>query len=130
MRASIVAISRSQARAFGDIPVAAVIHHGIDLDLHRFGPGDGGYLLFVGRMSADKGVHHAVRVARRAGCRLIISAKIREPAERAYFEHRCSRCSCRVTTMPAEQPLAARLRLMRTRRPWSTRSPGRSPSAW
>ena len=65
--ASIVAISHAHARSFGDIPVAAVIHHGIDLDVHKPGPGTGGYLLFTGRMSPDKGVHHAVCVARRAG---------------------------------------------------------------
>ena len=84
----IVAISHSQALASAGIPIAAVIHHGIDLEVYRPGPGDGGYLLFVGRMCADKGVHIAVRVARRAGQRLVIVAKMREPAERAYFEQR------------------------------------------
>ena len=64
--AAIVAISHAHARCFGGVPVAAVIYHGIDLDLYTPGPGTGGYLLFVGRMSADKGVHHAVRAARRA----------------------------------------------------------------
>ena len=68
--ASIVAISHAHARSFGDIPVAAVIHHGIDLDAYKPGPGDGGYLPFIGRMSPDMGVHHAVRVARRALARL------------------------------------------------------------
>lgn len=111
--ASIVAISWSQARAFGGIPVAAVIHHGIDLDIHRPGPGTGGYLLFVGRMSADKGVHLAVRIARRAGRRLIISAKAREPGEVAYFERAVRPLLAPADDLPAEQPLATRLRLMR-----------------
>ena len=84
--ASIVAISHAHARSFGGVPVTAVIHHGIDLDVYTPGPGTGGYLLFVGRMSADKGVHHAVRAAQRAGWPLVIAAKMREPAERAYFE--------------------------------------------
>jgi len=65
--ASVVAISPAHARSFGGVPVAAVIHHGIDLNVHKPGPGTGWYLLFVGRMSAGKGAHHAVRVARRAG---------------------------------------------------------------
>jgi len=111
--ASIVAISRSQARSFGDIPVAAVIHHGIDLDVHQFGPGTGGYLLFVGRMSADKGVHLAVRIARRAGRRLVIAAKVRDPGEIAYFERAVRPLLAPEDDLPAEQPLAARLRLMR-----------------
>jgi glycosyltransferase involved in cell wall biosynthesis len=38
-------------------------------------------------MSPDKGVHVAARVARAAGVPLRIAAKMREPAELAYFEH-------------------------------------------
>jgi glycosyltransferase involved in cell wall biosynthesis len=112
-QASIVAISRAHARSFDDIPVAAVIHHGIDLGTYRPGSGDGGYLLFVGRMSPDKGVHHAVRVARRAGWPLVITAKIREPAERAYFDRQVRPLLGSEDDMRAEQPLAARVDLMR-----------------
>lgn len=111
--ASIVAISRSQARSAAGIPIAAVIHHGIDLDMYRPGPGGGGYLLFVGRMSAEKGVHHAVRIAGRAGKRLVIVAKMREPAERAYFEQRVRPLLRPSDDMPTEQPLASRIELMR-----------------
>jgi glycosyltransferase involved in cell wall biosynthesis len=111
--ASIVAVSHAHARCFGDIPVTAVIHHGIDLDVHKPGPGTGGYLLFVGRMSADKGVHRAVRVARRAGRPLVISAKMRDPAERAYFEQQVRPLLRPGDSIPAEQPLAVRLELMR-----------------
>jgi len=111
--ASIVAISHAHARSFGDIPVAAVIHHGIDLDVHKPGPGTGGYLLFIGRMSPDKGVHHAVRVARRAGWPLVIAAKIREPAERAYFDQQVRPLLGPGDDMLAEQSLAARVELMR-----------------
>ena len=111
--ASIVAISHSQALASGGIPIAAVIHHGIDLEVYQPGPGDGGYLLFVGRMCADKGVHLAVRIARRAGQRLVIVAKMREPAERAYFEQRVRPLLEPGDEMPAELPLESRLELMR-----------------
>jgi len=111
--ASIVAISHAHARSFGDIPVAAVIHHGIDLDVYTPGPGTGGYLLFTGRMSADKGVHHAVRVARRAGWPLVITAKMREPAERAYFDQQVWPLLGPEDEILAEQPLAARVDLMR-----------------
>jgi glycosyltransferase involved in cell wall biosynthesis len=111
---SIVAVSHSHAQSAGGIPIAAVIHHGIDLQVHRPGTGNGGYLLFVGRMSPDKGVHHAVRVARRAGQRLMIAAKMREPAERAYFEKQVRPLMQPGDDMPAEQPLAVRLELMRS----------------
>ncbi len=44
------------------------------------------YLLFLGRMSPDKGVHVAVRVAARAGLPLVIATKMRHPDEMAYYE--------------------------------------------
>ena len=109
----IVAVSHAQAAALGGIPVAAVIHHGIDLDVYKPGPRTGGYLLFVGRMSPDKGVHHAVRVARLARWPLVISAKIRGPAERAYFDQQVRPLLGSGGDMPVEQPLAVRLELMR-----------------
>lgn len=111
--ASIVAISHAHARCFGEVPVAAVIHHGIDLDVYKPGPGTGGYLLFVGRMSPDKGVHHAVRAAQSAGWPLVIVAKIRDAAERAYFEERVRPLLGPGADLPAEEPLAVRLELMR-----------------
>jgi glycosyltransferase involved in cell wall biosynthesis len=85
-RAAVIAISHDQASRAGRVPVSAVIHHGIDLDAYQFGPGDGGYLLFLGRMSPDKGVHLAVRAAHAAGRPLRLASKIREPAEWEYFE--------------------------------------------
>jgi len=83
---SIIAISHRQAAAAGDIPIAAVIHHGLDVDRFPMGRGKGGYALFLGRMSADKGVHTAIRIARLARVPLKIAAKLREPAEQAYFD--------------------------------------------
>ena len=79
--AALVAISRSQRRSAPDLAFRRVIHHGIDLDLHRPGPGGGGYLMFVGRMSPDKGVHRAVDIARRAGMPLVVTAKMWEQVE-------------------------------------------------
>lgn len=84
----IIAISRHHASTAVDaaIPVAAVIHHGVDLEHYSLGPGGGGYALFLGRMNPDKGVDHAIRVAKKAGMPLRIAAKMREPEERAYYD--------------------------------------------
>ncbi|MGH4011846.1 MAG: glycosyltransferase family 4 protein [Pseudonocardiaceae bacterium] len=109
---AIVAISYAQARCAGDIPIAAVIHHGIDLNAYRPGPG-GDYLLFVGRMCEEKGVHRAIRVAKRADRKLVIVTKIREPNERAYFEHKVRPLLSATDELPVEQPLSQRLELMR-----------------
>jgi len=111
--AAIVAISHAQAATAGSIPITAVIHHGLDLDVYRFGPGGGGYLLFMGRMSPDKGVHRAVRIAKRAGKRLVIVTKMREAGERAYYR-RCVRPLLGPDDEPPrEPPLAERLELLR-----------------
>ncbi len=85
-RVPVIAISHHHASTAGDIAVAGVIHHGLDVDAFPLGDGDGGYALFLGRMSPDKGVDVAVRVARQAGVSLRIAAKMREPAEVAFFE--------------------------------------------
>jgi glycosyltransferase involved in cell wall biosynthesis len=42
----------------------------------------------MGRMSPTKGPHRAARLARAAGQRLVIAAKMQEPAERHYFDER------------------------------------------
>jgi glycosyltransferase involved in cell wall biosynthesis len=84
-RLPVVAISRSQAASAPEIAVDRVIHHGLDPDQYPMGRGDGGYLLFLGRMTPDKGVREAVSAARAAGRRLVIAAKAREPAEQRYF---------------------------------------------
>lgn len=85
-RVPVIAISEHHARTAEPIAVAAVIHHGIDVDSFPMGDGDGGYALFLGRMSPDKGVARAVHLAREAGIPLKIAAKMREAGEHAYFQ--------------------------------------------
>jgi glycosyltransferase involved in cell wall biosynthesis len=82
----IIAISHSQAASAANIPIAAVIHHGVDPLQFPFCAEPDDYWLFLGRMSAAKGVHRAARIARDAGIRLVIAAKMREPGEQRYFE--------------------------------------------
>jgi glycosyltransferase involved in cell wall biosynthesis len=87
-RIPLIAISHHQASTAGPVPVAGVIHHGLDLDRFPLGSGRGGYALYLGRMTPHKGVHTAVEVARAAGLPLQIAAKMREREERAYFAER------------------------------------------
>jgi glycosyltransferase involved in cell wall biosynthesis len=83
---SVLAVSHHQASTAAGVPVAGVIHHGIDVDAVPVGRGDGGYASFLGRMSPDKGPRQAALVARAAGVPLRMAAKLREPAERDYYE--------------------------------------------
>ncbi len=84
---SIIAISQSQASFAGDLPIARVIHHGIDTAEFPVGDGGGGYFLFLGRMAPDKGARRAVRIARQAGVPLLLAAKMREPLELEYYDN-------------------------------------------
>ncbi|MGH7734652.1 MAG: glycosyltransferase family 4 protein, partial [Gemmatimonadales bacterium] len=89
-RVPIICISRAQHAAAAHIPIAGVIHHGIDPTPFPFGDGrgdaEGEYLLFLGRMAPDKGAHRAIEVARKSGHRVLLAAKMREAWERAYFD--------------------------------------------
>ncbi len=91
-RVPIVCISHAQRRAAPEIPVARVIHHGVDASQFPIGEGggdeDGPYVLFLGRMAPDKGPDRAIQVARKAGFRIYLAAKMRESWELRYFsEH-------------------------------------------
>jgi glycosyltransferase involved in cell wall biosynthesis len=81
----VIAISQDQASKAVDVAIAAVIHHGIDVDRIPVGAGGGGYAAFLGRMHPDKGIDVAIAAAREAGMPLRIAAKMSEPNEREYF---------------------------------------------
>jgi glycosyltransferase involved in cell wall biosynthesis len=82
---AVIALSAHHAATAKQVPIAAVIHHGVDPSALQPGPGDGGYAAFVGRMSPDKGIDRAIRVAREADVPLRIAAKISDAHEHAYF---------------------------------------------
>ena len=89
-RVPIICISRAQHAAAPEVPIAGVVHHGIDARNFPVGDGagdaEGEYLLFLGRMAPDKGAHRAIEIARKAGHRVLLAAKMREAWERAYYE--------------------------------------------
>lgn len=79
-RVSYVAIS--EADRHPDLPYAATIHHGIDVESFEIGPG-GDPLVFFGRIHPDKGTAVAIEVAAAAGHPLVIAGIIQD---REYFE--------------------------------------------
>jgi len=87
-RTPVIAISHHQASEADDVSIAAVIHHGIDVERIPFGSGSGGYAAFLGRMHPNKGIEDAIMAARVAGMPLRIAAKMTELAEREYFNSR------------------------------------------
>jgi glycosyltransferase involved in cell wall biosynthesis len=85
-RVPIIAISNAQRAAVPDMPVARVIHHGLDPARFPVGAGKGDYCLFLGRMIADKGAQRAIVAARKAGRRLLLAGKCREDWEQQFFQ--------------------------------------------
>lgn len=85
-RVPLIGISHAQLRDHTELPVEAVIHHGVDVDDFPVGAGDGDYCLYLGRMVAEKGAHRAIAAARKAGLRILLAGKMREPWETSYFE--------------------------------------------
>jgi len=85
-RHTLVCVSHHQRSTAPDVPVARVIHHGIDASSFPVGDGTGGYALFLGRMAPEKGPRRAIEACRKADVPLRIVAKMREKRERAYYE--------------------------------------------
>jgi glycosyltransferase involved in cell wall biosynthesis len=81
---SLVAISARQRELLGAGLDATVVYHGLCPDRYRLGDGHGA-ALFLGRFSREKGVHHAIDAAARAGAPLILAGRPHWKDE-AYFE--------------------------------------------
>lgn len=94
---NVVTVSQAQLYPLPNINHAGTVHHGLSMREYPFGAEHDGYLLYVGRISIEKGVHYAVDVAQALDMRLIIAAKV-EPLDRPYFrEYIEPRLSERIT---------------------------------
>ena len=82
----LISISMNQRKPKPDLPLVANCPNALDFSLYPVQPHRGDYLLFLGRMRADKGCHRAIDVAVSAGLPLKIAGKRREPKEREYFD--------------------------------------------
>jgi glycosyltransferase involved in cell wall biosynthesis len=82
----LISISLNQRRPKPDLPWLANCPNALDLSLYPSKPHTGDYLLFLGRMSPDKGCHRAIAVAMEGEVPLKIAGKLQEPKEREYFE--------------------------------------------
>lgn len=85
-KAHMVAISHAQ---LGDGPptleAAGVVPNPIDADEWPLVRDKEPFLLWVGRMTADKGPHRAIAAAREAGMRLVLAGPV-QPGQERFFE--------------------------------------------
>ena len=83
----VVSISDSQREPMPEANYVGTIHHGLPQHLLKPGGGEGGYLAFIGRISPEKAPDAAIRIAKAAGMKLRIAAKV-DKVDQAYFD-RC-----------------------------------------
>jgi glycosyltransferase involved in cell wall biosynthesis len=81
----LVSISRRQRRLLPLANWVATVPHGLAEELYRFtAKPKGNYLAFLGRISPEKRPDRAIAIAKRAGLKLKIAAKV-DAADRTYF---------------------------------------------
>jgi glycosyltransferase involved in cell wall biosynthesis len=81
----LISISMNQRKPRPELNWIANVHNALEFSVYPVKPHHGDYLLFLGRLSPDKGAHRAVAVAMEAGLPLKIAGKMQEPKERQYF---------------------------------------------
>lgn len=79
----LVSISQTQRSPLPHLNWMATVPPGLPKDLYQFQPSDGEYLAFLGRLSMEKHLDHAIEIAKRAATPLKIAAKV-DPVERKY----------------------------------------------
>ena len=84
-RTKLISISMNQRAPRPNLPWLANVPNALDFSIYPAQPRRGDYLLFLGRMSPEKGAHRAVAVAMQTGLPLKIAGKRREPPEQRYF---------------------------------------------
>ncbi len=112
--APLVSISDSQRRPIPWANWQATIHHGLPPDAFSLNENHEDYLLFIGRMMPEKRPDLAIEIARRAGLRLKMAAKI-HPGEKAYFDNEVApliEANREVVDYVGEVSGAARIELM------------------
>ncbi|HEY3705225.1 MAG TPA: glycosyltransferase family 4 protein [Terracidiphilus sp.] len=81
----LVSISNAQRAPMPWANWEATVHHGLPVDEFSPGDGKGGYLAFLGRVSPEKGLAAAIRIAKSTHLPLRIAAKV-DPVDQKYFE--------------------------------------------
>jgi glycosyltransferase involved in cell wall biosynthesis len=81
----LISISMNQRTPRPHLNWVANCHNALDFSVYPFKPTRGEYLLFLGRLSPDKGAHRAIAVAMETGLPLKIAGKKQDPKELTYF---------------------------------------------
>jgi glycosyltransferase involved in cell wall biosynthesis len=81
----VISISNGQREPLPWANWQATVYHGLPVDIYQFRPGPGKYLAFLGRISPEKRVDRAIKIAKNVEMPLKIAAKV-DLVDKAYFE--------------------------------------------
>jgi glycosyltransferase involved in cell wall biosynthesis len=81
----LISISLNQREPMPDLPWLANCPNALDFSFYPVQPHRGEYLLYLGRLSPEKGAHRAIAVARELGLPLKLAGKMHDPREIVYF---------------------------------------------
>jgi glycosyltransferase involved in cell wall biosynthesis len=80
-----ISISKNQRRDAPDLPYLETVYNGTDIGLFNFSEKHEEYLLFSGRITAEKGVKEAIQVANESGHKLLIIGPVNHGSQ-DYFD--------------------------------------------
>jgi glycosyltransferase involved in cell wall biosynthesis len=81
----LVSISNAQRSPLPCVDWQGTVYHGLPLDQYEYKISQGSYLAFMGRISPEKRVDRAIKIAKRAKMKLKIAAKV-DAIDRRYME--------------------------------------------
>jgi len=84
-RLGLISLSLNQRKPMPHLSWIANCPNALDLSVYPCQPHKGDYLLFLGRLSPDKGAHRAIAIARESGIPLKIAGKMQDLEEKQYF---------------------------------------------
>ncbi|MGI8598443.1 MAG: glycosyltransferase family 4 protein [Chitinophagaceae bacterium] len=81
----VISISLDQQKPVPQANFVGKVYHGLPAELFKAGNGSGDYLAFLGRISPEKGPDKAIEIAKKAGIKLKIAAKV-DKVDEKYFK--------------------------------------------
>jgi glycosyltransferase involved in cell wall biosynthesis len=82
----LVAVSDAQRQSAPHLPWLGTVHHGIPVHEYHFSQDKDPYVLYLGRLNINKGVHLAIDAARQADREIVIAGSWTTPSEQVYFD--------------------------------------------
>jgi glycosyltransferase involved in cell wall biosynthesis len=98
---NLISISDSQRLPLPEGNFIATVQHGLPNTLLTPGRGGQDYVAFLGRICPEKRPDRAIRIARAAGDRLKLAAKV-DRVDQAYFDHEISPMLCEQAELVGE----------------------------